>query len=168
MDFNADAQLRKVINELLDENYKPTIPDWKMWKHYTDRMLRWMPVAEIVDNVLAIAEGISDEQWEEGYPKVLQEELEEVKIKVKSKSKSKDVIEINEKISILEEAKKFGLKIKNNSCVCPFHPDTDPSLMFYPPTNSFFCFGCRKGGDIVEFYRKMREVKILGQERSDK
>ncbi len=26
---------------------------------------------------------------------------------------------------------------------CPFHRDTRPSLVVYPDTRSFFCFGCR-------------------------
>jgi len=32
---------------------------------------------------------------------------------------------------------------------CIFHEDKDPSLEIYEDTNSFYCFGCKKGGDIL-------------------
>jgi RepB DNA-primase from phage plasmid/CHC2 zinc finger len=36
--------------------------------------------------------------------------------------------------------------------LCPFHPDTDPSLQLYPD-GGFYCFGsaCRRGGTIFDF-----------------
>jgi DNA primase len=37
---------------------------------------------------------------------------------------------------------------------CPFHRDTRPSLVVYPETRSFFCFGCRAGGDVIDFVRR--------------
>lgn len=36
--------------------------------------------------------------------------------------------------------------------VCPFHPDTSPSLHVYPtPEGGWFCYGCERGGSIFEF-----------------
>jgi len=34
---------------------------------------------------------------------------------------------------------------------CPFHDDRSPSLVVFPETRSFHCFGCRAGGDVVNF-----------------
>lgn len=34
---------------------------------------------------------------------------------------------------------------------CPFHDDRSPSLVVYPETSSFYCFGCQKSGDIFRF-----------------
>jgi CHC2 zinc finger/RepB DNA-primase from phage plasmid len=36
--------------------------------------------------------------------------------------------------------------------LCPFHPETDPSLQLYPD-GTFYCFGsgCRRGGSIFDF-----------------
>lgn len=36
---------------------------------------------------------------------------------------------------------------------CPFHDDRVPSLVVFPATNSFHCFGCRAGGDVISFLR---------------
>lgn len=41
---------------------------------------------------------------------------------------------------------------------CPFHEETRPSLVVYPNTKSFFCFGCRVGGDVVDFVRRKEQV----------
>jgi len=43
---------------------------------------------------------------------------------------------------------------KNFSCICPFHPDRNPSMYIYPETNSFYCFGCNTGGDVITFIEK--------------
>jgi len=37
---------------------------------------------------------------------------------------------------------------------CPFHQDEHPSLVVYPETASFFCFGCQAGGDVIDFVRR--------------
>lgn len=36
--------------------------------------------------------------------------------------------------------------------LCPFHPDASTlSLTIYPDTNSWYCFGCSRGGDVLNF-----------------
>lgn len=43
-------------------------------------------------------------------------------------------------------------KETHSNILCPFHMDKhSPSLRIYHDTNSFFCFGCKKGGGPVEF-----------------
>lgn len=36
---------------------------------------------------------------------------------------------------------------------CPLHDEREPSLVVYPATNTFCCFGCGKGGDALTFLR---------------
>jgi DNA primase len=39
---------------------------------------------------------------------------------------------------------------------CPFHEDRDPSLVVYVQTESYFCFGCDAGGDVIDFVGRLR------------
>jgi DNA primase len=41
---------------------------------------------------------------------------------------------------------------------CPFHDEQHPSLVVYPSTRSFFCFGCRASGDVIDFVRRKEKV----------
>jgi hypothetical protein len=58
-------------------------------------------------------------------------------------------------VPIAAVAERFGLKLEVKGgigeCLCPLHSDKDtPSFKIYLSTNSFFCFGCRAGGDVIE------------------
>jgi len=35
--------------------------------------------------------------------------------------------------------------------LCPFHNEKTPSFTVYPESNSYYCFGCSKGGGIIQF-----------------
>jgi hypothetical protein len=45
---------------------------------------------------------------------------------------------------------------------CPLHENKRPSLHVYPATNSFHCFGCGEGGDVLTFLQK-KESLTFGQ-----
>lgn len=40
---------------------------------------------------------------------------------------------------------------RNGFAVCPFHPDKDASLKLYPGTRGWTCFGCHRGGSVIDF-----------------
>lgn len=44
---------------------------------------------------------------------------------------------------------------------CPLHDEVTPSMRFYEETNTFYCFGCTAGGDVIELHRRFME-KING------
>ena len=54
-------------------------------------------------------------------------------------------------------------------CSCPFHSERTPSCHVYTETQSFYCFGCGAGGDVINFirliehYDYMDSVKYLAQ-----
>ncbi len=37
--------------------------------------------------------------------------------------------------------------------LCTFHQEKRPSFFIYPETNSFYCYGCKKGGNVITFVR---------------
>jgi len=58
-----------------------------------------------------------------------------------------------ERVSMKMVAERYGLDVNNRGFMkCPFHKDDTPSLRVYDKDGSgFFCFGCNKGGSIVQF-----------------
>ena len=58
---------------------------------------------------------------------------------------------------------------RNYVCNCPFHSEKTPSFTVFPDTQSFYCFGCGAGGDVITFIMKsenldfMEAVKLLAQ-----
>ena len=58
---------------------------------------------------------------------------------------------------------------RNLTGLCPFHSEKTPSFVVYPDTQSFFCFGCGAGGDMISFIMRIENldyveaVKFLAQ-----
>lgn len=55
---------------------------------------------------------------------------------------------------------------KHLSGLCPFHEEKRPSFFIYPDSNSFYCFSCQKGGNIINFVQELynfsfREAVVL-------
>ncbi|MEG2939385.1 MAG: CHC2 zinc finger domain-containing protein, partial [Oscillospiraceae bacterium] len=40
-----------------------------------------------------------------------------------------------------------------NTGLCPFHNEKTPSFVVYSDTQSYFCFGCGAGGDVITFIK---------------
>lgn len=43
-------------------------------------------------------------------------------------------------------------------CLCPFHSEKSPSCTLYLENNSFYCFGCGAGGDVITFVMKIENL----------
>lgn len=68
---------------------------------------------------------------------------------------SEDGVENAKQASIVDIASPIVTKLrkvgKNYIGLCPFHQEKHPSFYIYLDTNSFYCFGCQKGGDVIKF-----------------
>lgn len=42
--------------------------------------------------------------------------------------------------------------------LCPFHNEKTPSFVVYPENQSFYCFGCGVGGDVINFVKRINNV----------
>jgi len=77
-----------------------------------------------------------------------------------------DIETVKNLIRITDLAESEGVKIEsNNMACCPFHDDSEPSMKFYPKTNTFACFVCTPnpgkqyfGGSIIDWIMKSRSV----------
>lgn len=70
----------------------------------------------------------------------------------------RDRLDIEEFISGYVHLKRAGRLSKG---LCPFHSEKTPSFTVYPDTQSFYCFGCGKGGDIITFTRDIENLDYL-------
>ena len=64
----------------------------------------------------------------------------------------------NVPIESLIEGKIRRIGAKRIQTCCPFHSEKQPSFMIYKDTNSFFCFSCNKGGDVIHFIRLLYDL----------
>jgi hypothetical protein len=72
------------------------------------------------------------------------------------KPRTVDVFEeVKNNVSILEVVRYYSGEKPNRAdfICCPFHGEKTPSLKLYPKSNSFYCFGCGAGGDVIRFVR---------------
>ena len=76
------------------------------------------------------------------------DQVEEIKSKI-------DIVEvIGEKVVL----KKAGRHFKG---LCPFHSEKSPSFIVSPERQSFKCFGCQKGGDVITFLQDYDNMSFL-------
>lgn len=69
------------------------------------------------------------------------------------------IAEIKNSIDILAVVRSYGVELRQRGGYltgrCPFHDDKEPSFAVYPKTQTFKCYGCGSGGDVVDFVEKM-------------
>ena len=55
------------------------------------------------------------------------------------------------------------MQSSDSNILCPLqeHDDTAPSFKVYPETNSFYCFGCKVGGSVIDFVMHYERISTL-------
>ncbi|MGN1347231.1 MAG: DNA primase, partial [Eubacteriales bacterium] len=66
--------------------------------------------------------------------------------------------DIESVISSYVSLKRAGSNLKG---LCPFHSEKTPSFTVYPETQSFYCFGCGAGGDVITFVMRTENLDYV-------
>lgn len=78
---------------------------------------------------------------------------------------SDDYIEELRRRADIETVISSYVNIKRNGKICrglcPFHGEKTPSFTVYPDTQSFYCFGCGEGGDVISFIRSIENLDYI-------
>ncbi|MFW5805944.1 MAG: DNA primase [Bacteroidales bacterium] len=65
------------------------------------------------------------------------------------------LIEKVKDLDIVDVVQNYGVSLKRAGAsykgLCPFHNEKTPSFNVHPVRNSFHCFGCGKGGSLIDF-----------------
>ncbi len=72
-----------------------------------------------------------------------------------------EVVRRNEISEVVGNYVQLKRKGRQHSGLCPFHNEKTPSFYLYPDTQSFYCFGCGEGGDVITFIKKINNIDYL-------
>lgn len=72
-----------------------------------------------------------------------------------------ELISRNDIESVASTYVNFKRRGKNLVGLCPFHGEKTPSFNLYPENNSFYCFGCGVGGDVITFVKKIENLDYI-------
>ncbi len=66
--------------------------------------------------------------------------------------------DVEDVISSYVTLKRAGKNLKG---LCPFHSEKTPSFVVYGDTQSFYCFGCGVGGDVISFIMRQENLDYV-------
>ena len=67
----------------------------------------------------------------------------------------------NEIVSVMSAYVNIKRTGRDYVCACPFHSEKTPSCHIYTETQSFYCFGCGAGGDVITFIRLIERLEYM-------
>jgi len=68
-----------------------------------------------------------------------------------------EILEKTDYLSIYQEHVHLQKKGSSYWGLCPFHSEKTPSFSVSPDTGLFYCFGCHKGGSVVQFLMEIEK-----------
>lgn len=76
-----------------------------------------------------------------------------------------NVIDIKARADMVAEVERYTKLRKSGSRFigsCPLHEDKHPSLVVYPDQQSWHCFQCNRGGDVIAFTQAVEHTDFRG------
>lgn len=79
------------------------------------------------------------------------------------RSKIDEIRTANSLVTILNE---YGVELKHSGArltgLCPLHNERSPSFYVNPSTNTYKCFGCGEGGDVIALIMELETLSFVG------
>ena len=66
-------------------------------------------------------------------------------------------IQIRDSIPVRQFVLQYVELSPSGKGLCPFHDDHVPSLHVNDEQNFWYCFGCEKGGSVIDFYMELEK-----------
>lgn len=67
----------------------------------------------------------------------------------------------NDIIEVVSSYVKLERKGRRYFALCPFHSEKSPSFSVEPSKQFFYCFGCNKGGSVIQFIMNIEHLEFL-------
>lgn len=69
--------------------------------------------------------------------------------------------QIKQTVTMKKVAEFYGFNPNRAGYICcPFHGDNTPSLKIYSDNRGWYCFGCSRGGDVIDFVRLLYNLNF--------
>ena len=79
------------------------------------------------------------------------------------RSKIDEIRTGNSLVTVLNE---YGVELKHSGArltgLCPLHNERSPSFYVNPSTNTYKCFGCGEGGDVIALIMELESLSFVG------
>jgi hypothetical protein len=158
---HAVAQVQQAIDDLGDEIKALEalgIDDDTLAQTINIRILAWEHMDNLLSNERRSIYSNADNADEFAVAQTIADtpiEIEHGRIDYAAIKQNIDIVEYIERDT--GPLRRSGKTLRTN---CPLvgHKDSSPSFYVYPHNSSFYCFGCRAGGDIIE-YARLRGVR---------
>ncbi len=72
-----------------------------------------------------------------------------------------EVVRRNDIVDVVGSYVQLRHRGRTHTGLCPFHSEKTPSFVVYPETQSFYCFGCGAGGDVITFIEKISNLDYV-------
>ena len=76
-----------------------------------------------------------------------------------------DVRAASDLVDVVSDRVRLKKQGKNYMGLCPFHNEKSPSFSVDSAQNLYYCFGCRRGGDVFKFIQEIEGVDFLDSVR---
>lgn len=64
-------------------------------------------------------------------------------------------------VTMDQAARRYGFEPNRAGFIrCPFHHERTPSLKIYPGVKGWHCFGCGKGGSVIDFVMNLFDINF--------